>query len=448
MVPQNQSAVTKAIARHNIRKIKGKFSKLVTKSRKSLQRRIDIKDAQTFLVTMYSSPNSRDGSDTVTTVVKSAKSVDEIILALSENGLWDYLNYDLLQDIIEEFASDDDELNAMMEQYQRDLTGHVLTLQIQTYLEATHKKQPIATSDSENSGDEIIPALLPQQKREFFKQLSLKIDANVTDCTLGYIKGLWQSLANQFRLPRPAMILHSIAEGCICITWLIPTNLATHVTRMVQETSDMFAKQRILKVMLEEQCIYPMETETLETKTMETEHTLLEPEPSLPEINKPSLPVTEPPPPETKPLLPLIGPPQFEPKSTPTETNPLLPKIKSSLLETKHPLPLPEPLPLLSEPPPPETDFPSPEPKPPLLETELSLLEPKPPPIESEMAVPKRKVCYTEVSMQMGSFVSRKRYYTYVWGISEGVSLVSRFSCMEAEWYSIVCICSVLPGLN
>ena len=414
MVPQNQSAVTKAIARRNIRKIKGKFSKLVTKSRTSLQRRMDIKDAQTFLVTMYSSPNSRDGSDTVITVVKSAKSVDEIILALSENGLWDYLNYDLLQDIIEEFASDDDELNAMMEQYQRDLTGHVLTLQIQTYLEATHNKQPIATSDSENSGDEIIPALLPQQKRKFFKQLSVKIDANVTDCTLGYIKGLWQSLANQFRLPRPAMILHSIAEGCICITWLIPTNLATHVTRMVRETSDMFAKQHILKVMLEEQCIYPMETETLETETMETEHTL---------------PETEPPPPETKPPLPLIGPPQFETKPTPPETKPPIPEIKPSLLETRppplepeppppeteHPPPETKPPPPLTEPPPPETEpsplkteSPPPDTKPPPLETEPFLLEPEAPPAESEMAAPKRKVCYTVVSMRTGSFVSRK----------------------------------------
>ena len=348
IVPQNQSAVTKAIARHNIRKIKGKFSKLVTKSRKSLQSRIDIKDAQTFLVTMYSSPNSGDGSDTVITVVKSAKSVDEIILALSENGLWDYLNYDLLQDIIEEFASDDDELNAMMEQYQRDLTGHVLTLQIQTYLEATDNNDPIATSDSENSGDEIIPALLPQQKRKFFKQLSLKIEANVTDCTLGYIKGLWQSLANQFRLPRPAMILHSIAEGCICITWLIPSNLATHVTRMVQETSDMFAKQHILKVMLEEQCIYPMDTETLKTEMMETE-TL-----------------------ETETM---------ETETLETET------LEAETMGTEH-----TPL----------------EPEPSLPEIEPSQLEPKPPPIESEMAAPKRKVCYMGVSMQTGSFVSRK----------------------------------------
>ena len=70
------------------------------------------------------------------------------------------------------------------------------------------------------------------------------------------------------------MILHSIAEGCVCITWLIPTNLVTHVTRMAHETSDRFAKQHILKVMMEEHCIYPMETK----------HALLELEPSLPEI--------------------------------------------------------------------------------------------------------------------------------------------------------------------
>ena len=49
---------------------------------------------------MYSSPNSRDGSSTVTAVIKSTESLDEMFVAFSEYGLWDYLNYDLLQDII------------------------------------------------------------------------------------------------------------------------------------------------------------------------------------------------------------------------------------------------------------------------------------------------------------------------------------------------------------
>ena len=300
---KNQSIV--AIARRNIRKINGKFSMLVTRSRKRLQSRIDVKEFQTFLVTMYSSPNSRDGSGTVTTVIKSAESLDEMFVALGEYGLWDYLNYDLLQEIIEEFASDDDELNSMMEQYQQDLTGHILTQKIETYLEATHDELPITTSDSETSGDEIIPALPQQKKRELFKELSFKVEINVADHTLGYVKDLWRSLRKQFRLPRPAMILQRIAEGCICITWLIPTNLVRHVTRMAEETTNMFPKQHILRVMLEEHCIYPMETE------LETEHPLLEPEPLLPEIKSP-LPETKPPPPETEPPSPETEPPPFE----------------------------------------------------------------------------------------------------------------------------------------
>ena len=284
---QNQSIV--AIARRNILKINGKFSMLVTKSYKRLESRINVKEFQTFLVTMYSSPNSRDGSGTVTTVIKSAESLNEMFVALGEYGLWDYLKYDLLQEIIEEFASDDDELNGMMEQYQQDLTGHILTQKIETYLEAIHDEPPITTSDSETSGDEIIPALTQQKKRKLFKELSIKVETNVADRTLGYVKDLWRSLSKQFRLPQPAMVLQRIAKGCICITWLIPTNVVRHVTRMAQETSDMFAKQHILRVMLEKHCIYPMETE------LETEHPLLEPKPSLPET-KPPLPETKPPP--------------------------------------------------------------------------------------------------------------------------------------------------------
>jgi len=197
----------------------------------------------------------------VTTVVESSKSLEEIFRALSKYRLWDYLNYFLLQSIIEEFANDDNELNDMMEQYQQDLTGYVLALRIQEYLDAT---QPtVATRDSENSGDEIVLTVPPQQKHKLFKKLSVKIDANVTDHSLSYVTSLWQSLAKQFVLPRPAMILHDIAEGCIGITWLIPTNLVNHVTRMARETANMFAEEHILRVMLEEQCIYPMETEPL-----------------------------------------------------------------------------------------------------------------------------------------------------------------------------------------
>ena len=258
--------------------IKGKFSLLVTKSRRKLQnRKVDVDDIQTFLVTMYSSPDSEDGSDTVTTVVESAKSLDEIFCALSKHRLWDYINYYLLQNIIEKFAGDDDELNGMMGQYQEDLTGYVLTLRIQTYLDAI--KHPIAMSHSDNLADEVVPL---QQDHKLFGKLTAKCEVNVTNHTLSYIIDLWKSLAKQFALPRPAMILHDIAKGCIGITWLIPANLGTHITRIARETANVFA-ENVLRVMLEERCIYPMETE------LKTEPPLLETKPPKAETTAPKV---------------------------------------------------------------------------------------------------------------------------------------------------------------
>ena len=218
----------------------------------------------------------------VASVVESAKSLGEIFRTLSKYGLWDYLNYSLLQRIIKEFACDDKELNDMMEQYQQDLTGHILALQIQTYLDATHYKL------TPNLDDENTSAHTPQQNSVLFKKLTVKVKANVTDHTLGYVEDLWQSLAKQFVLPQPAMILHKIAEGCLGITWLIPNNLDKHVTRMARETINMFPEEHILSVMLDEEYLYPMETELPQPQT----------EAPQPKTKAP-LPKTEPPQPQT-----------------------------------------------------------------------------------------------------------------------------------------------------
>ena len=145
----------------------------------------------------------------------------------------------------------------MMEQYQQDLTGHILALRIQTYLDATPIATPIATSDNDNSADEIIPL---QQKHELFVKLTAKCKVNVTDHTLSYVIDLWQLLAKQFALPQPAMIFHKVAKGCISITWLIPANLVKYVTQMAQESANKFAEENVLRVTLKEQCIYSVET--------------------------------------------------------------------------------------------------------------------------------------------------------------------------------------------
>ena len=242
---QKDSAAVVAIAKQNIESIDAKFAVLLTKSRKRLQiKKIDVEEVQEFLIYKYSSPDSRDGSGTVTTVVESAKSLKEIFCVLSKYKFWDYLNYYLLQTIIKNFASDDDELNGMMEQYQKDLTGHILSQKIETYLDAV--------SDGDSTANEISTTPTP----ELFKMLTTKCDANVSEHTLSYVTDLRQSLSNQFALPPTALILHKISKGCISITWRIPTNLDKYVTKTAQETASTFTTERIMKVMLEEKSIY------------------------------------------------------------------------------------------------------------------------------------------------------------------------------------------------
>ena len=184
----------------------------------------------------------------------------------------------------------------MLKQYQKGLTGNILTLKIQTYLEPTHY-----SSDSEDSDDEIP---LAQQKHELFKKLRVKVKVKVTDHTVKYVFDLWQSIANQFVLPKCTLILNDIAEGCICITWLTPTNLVKYITRMAQEMVNMFAENHFMRVMLEEQCIYSIETEPPSPPVIDPLHWRPETEPLPPPETKLPPPETELPPPETEPLPP------------------------------------------------------------------------------------------------------------------------------------------------
>ena len=189
--------------------IEEEFAALVMKTRKRLQsRNIDVEDLQEFLIHKFSSPNSRDANKMVEEIL-TAGNLREIFHKLSKYGLWNHHNYYLLNGIIKKFARKDDVLKDAMDQYRKALTGYALAWKIKDCLASTNYIHAVATSDSENVGDDL------------FKRLSVKCEGiNVTDHTLKYVHDLWEELAVQFALPEAAMILHNIAEGCICITWL------------------------------------------------------------------------------------------------------------------------------------------------------------------------------------------------------------------------------------
>jgi len=108
-----QSSLTITIARSNHQNITGKFASLLILAKRKLKSlQIDIEDLRLHLLVKYSS-DSRN----INTILGAANNIDDIFRALTTHRLWDHLNYHLLQSIVKEFASRDEELNLRVKQY-------------------------------------------------------------------------------------------------------------------------------------------------------------------------------------------------------------------------------------------------------------------------------------------------------------------------------------------
>ena len=152
------------------------------------------------------------------------------------------MNYYLLESIIEEYG--DEKTKEMVEQYKRDLTGYILVTKIKDHLDAV---------DLEHPTRRVLP--IPQEK--LFSLLKTKVKGvNITHHSLEYIRDLWESLQNQFSLPKHILVLYRIGEGCLELTWCIPSELAAYIIQKAKEREQYFTEQRFISVTVDGVHIY------------------------------------------------------------------------------------------------------------------------------------------------------------------------------------------------
>lgn len=83
-----------------------------------------------------------DGKEFVGNILKATTNLNDILVAIATHQLWDYMNYDLLEFIIDKFASDDEKLTQMLDRYKQDLTGFMLATKIEHYLAVIDSEPP------------------------------------------------------------------------------------------------------------------------------------------------------------------------------------------------------------------------------------------------------------------------------------------------------------------
>ena len=205
--------------------------------RKLRERPINFEDLQTFL-TSYFSPGE--------CIPKSAN-INEIFNAISRHDLWDYWNYYPLEEIVQGFAADDQEILSWIETYRHDLESYKVTTKLLDHIAA----------DSVLIVDELEPVEQPaRHDRRYYQKLSFKLKMDFTDHSLKYIDEFWNKFASLYGLPPYVVLLDHIRKGCVSIVWLVPSHLAPKILSGAPLSDDFYQKHEIVRVEFDGECIY------------------------------------------------------------------------------------------------------------------------------------------------------------------------------------------------
>ena len=232
--PDKIELIRHAITQSSLAMIRGKWSALVTHTKKVIQDKMDngevtSEDFSIFVSSSYSCEGKMNGKQFVGKLLEPSAKVTELFQALIQEGALDFMRHSLLQSIIKEYG--DDTTKKMLLQYKRDRCGYTLATTIKEHLDASKLEHPTSKT--------------PDEKFTLFKQKFPQI--RITDHSLKFVEEVWEDLQEEFALPGHVLVLHNIGVGCLEITWCIPSEITAYFIQRIKE-SEHYKEQQFLKL--------------------------------------------------------------------------------------------------------------------------------------------------------------------------------------------------------
>ena len=234
--------VSITVVKRNLAKIKGSFATLVTNITFNLTKKsIDIGELL-FYITILFPPGD---------FIEYAKSVAEVFKAITYHQLWDYCSFTPVEQIVEKFGENDPLLTEWISAYKSELAGFNAVTKIADYIEACSDDEDVA--DSEQS----IRQNIARYDKRYCRKLSIKLKpARITEKSLDYIDQFWRSIADYFVLPSLPVLLDTIKEGCVEVTWLVPTVPALQIQANMEDSEDFWRNLAVTRVEMDGVVLY------------------------------------------------------------------------------------------------------------------------------------------------------------------------------------------------
>ena len=164
--------------------------------------------------------------------IKESKCMEDIFLLL--NFYWDFLNYTLLEHIVTEFGNND--TKAAMAEYVRELVAFRKATKLSefiTHWQCTGKVPPDMS------------------------RLVIKMEKDWSNCTLEDVEQFRRTLTQKLLLPSFAVLLRDAEQGCISLTWLIPSSIVKLLSKDIHHTKlDWFKEHHIERLAIDGQDLY------------------------------------------------------------------------------------------------------------------------------------------------------------------------------------------------
>ena len=132
-------------------------------------------------------------------------------------------------------------MSKWVKQYEEAVSGYMLSTKISDHIDVV-----ALSNSSDTDSDEQLEEKPAKYDQRYYRRLSLKVKAKVTEVSMQYVIKLWESLASHYHLPSRAAILDRVHAECILVTWLVPTK---HILELIQKAHadpDFFQEHDIL----------------------------------------------------------------------------------------------------------------------------------------------------------------------------------------------------------
>ena len=152
------------------------------------------------------------------------------------NLYWDFLNYGLLEHVINKCGSDD--LKQQMEYYVDELSAFKRTTRLCDFIESW------PCGDDGPSEDRLMKVVV-------------KMNHEWSQCTLRDVESFKKTLVHKFFLEEFDILLQKAERGCVCVTWLTSPSIATLLQQnLVNIETEFFRKHGIDTVTIDGQDVY------------------------------------------------------------------------------------------------------------------------------------------------------------------------------------------------